>query len=264
MKSTTLSRLYLCRRFSGAGVQQTTPVADDVLRSAGFPVSVLPGGNRLAADCRLKLDKDGRVIGFGFGVADEVLRAAGFSPRQQGGTDPEPSLAEAAPNRRPPGFPDSGAQARPSTLGQGDIGTTTGADKPVGAIAHVDGIQGDTLIPNIEARVTGEVLRLMGAVKEFGLGLQLIRKEIPPNAYFSQSITLFLALSSLNLSNALGLSVMRGIFRDGGREYITQLEMDVKHLFREINLDGRRFLAVALVDEGTSQVFDGRSTVNSK
>ena len=65
MKSTTPSRLRLCRRFSGDGVQQTTPVADDVLRSAGFPVSVLPGGNRLAADCRLKLDKDGRVIGFG-------------------------------------------------------------------------------------------------------------------------------------------------------------------------------------------------------
>lgn len=81
MKSTTPSRLHLCRRFSGAGVQQTT-LADDVLRSAGFPVSAPSGGNHLAADRRLKLDQDGRVIGFGVSASSDGDRSSAIGADQ--------------------------------------------------------------------------------------------------------------------------------------------------------------------------------------
>lgn len=132
---------------------------------------------------------------------------------------------------------------------------TTGANAFI-----VSNSQDALLLADIEARLTDEVHGLIHFLQQFGTRTQRIGEEIPISADFSQAVTLFLALCSLNFGNALALSLVRGIFRDGGREYLSQLELNVKDLFREVNLDGRRFLAVALTDERQSKVFDGSST----
>ena len=110
------------------------------------------------------------------------------------------------------------------------------------------------VLADIEARLTHEVLGLMGAVREFAGRTQAIRKEIPDGADLYQFVAFFLACSSLNLANAVGLSLVNGIFRNGGREYLEELGLQVNELFREVSLDGQRFLAVALTNEGRSDV----------
>lgn len=134
-------------------------------------------------------------------------------------------------------------------LPHGERGFAGGAGA-VGAPEHQDAL----VLANIEARLTQEVLGLMGAVREFAGRTQAIREEIPNGADLCQFVAFFLACSSLNLANGVGLSLVKGIFRNGGREYLDELGLQVNELFREVDLDGQRFLAVALTNEGRSDV----------
>lgn len=126
----------------------------------------------------------------------------------------------------------------------------TGGASAVTAPEHQDAL----LLADIETRLTHEVLGLMSFVREFAGRTQAIRKEIPDGADLYQFVSFFLASSSLNLANAVGLSLVRGIFRNGGREYLDELGLQVNELFREVELDGKRFLAVALTNEGNANV----------
>ena len=115
----------------------------------------------------------------------------------------------------------------------------------------------NALLAGIEARLTKEVMGLVGALAEFGSRAQAIGKEVPDDAQFCQLVPSFLALCSFQLAYALGKSADRRIFADDGTEYLRELSLGVKDFFREINLDGRRFLAVALVEQGTGQRLGG-------
>lgn len=143
--------------------------------------------------------------------------------------------------------------------GQRNLELAAGADHAEGAPIDGDGVECQPLTPELETRMTSEVRGLISALGHFARSTKLIHEEIPVDARFGKAISFFLACCGFQFANALGLSLVRGIFRNGGREYISQLDLDVKDLFREINLDGRRFLAVALPDERKGQVLDGAS-----
>ncbi len=148
----------------------------------------------------------------------------------------------------------------PADSCQRDLSATAGANKPVGPAVDGFGVECQPLSPEIEARMASEVRGLVAALVQFAGRTKLIHEEIPAEARFGKAIAFFLSCCGFQFANTLGLSLVRGIFRDGGREYISQLDLDVKDLFREVSLDGRRFLAVALTDEGERKVFDGAST----
>lgn len=166
------------------------------------------------------------------GVEDEILRAAGFLPEQPGD-----SITEAS--------------------GQRDLGLAARTDQSEGSPVDGAGVECQPLTPELEARMTSEVRGLISALNQFARSTKLIHEEIPIDAHFGKSIAFLLACCGFQFANTLALSLVRGIFSNGGREYISQLELDIKDLFREIDLDGRRFLAVALPDECKGQVLDG-------
>lgn len=121
----------------------------------------------------------------------------------------------------------------------------------------------NALLANIEARLAKEVLRLISPLGEFASRAQLIGKEIPESAQFCKLITGFLALSSLHIAYAIRQMADTPIFLDDGREYLAKLGLELHELVREVDLDGRRFLAVALIDEKAGEFGDtfGESNV---
>ena len=121
----------------------------------------------------------------------------------------------------------------------------------------------NTLLADIEARLAKEVLRLISPLGEFASRAQLIGKEIPESAQFCKLITGFLALSSLHVAYAIRQMADTPIFLDDGREYLAKLGLELHELVREVDLDGRRFLAVALIDKKSGEFGDtfGESNV---
>jgi hypothetical protein len=119
----------------------------------------------------------------------------------------------------------------------------------------VSGLQ-NALLSSIEARLTHEVTGLIRALGEFGSRAQLIREEIPVEAECCKLVTGFLALVSLQLANTLGEGLDKPIFFDDGALYLSQLNLSLDDFIREIDLDGRRFLAISFIEKGASKVFD--------
>lgn len=120
------------------------------------------------------------------------------------------------------------------------------------AIADIQNMQ----LARCEARLTEEVVRLVAALREFSSRTQLVREEIPAKAEFCKTVTGFLALLSLQLANALGKGLDEPLFFDDGALYLRKLHLSLNDFVREVDLDGRRFLAVAFVDE-SAQHGDG-------
>lgn len=110
------------------------------------------------------------------------------------------------------------------------------------------------VLANVEARLTEEVRRLINSLNQFSRRTQGICVEVPDAAHFSKLVTSFLGLLGLQLAHALGKGLDRPIFFDDGAEYLRELNLCLSDFVREVDLDGRRFLAVALVDEQTRQL----------
>jgi len=107
----------------------------------------------------------------------------------------------------------------------------------------------DALFARIETRLADEVFRLVSALREFSGRTQLICQELPERAHFSKSVTGFLSLIGLQLADALAKGLDRAVLFDDGAQYLGELGLSLEDFFREIDLDGRRLLAVALIDE---------------
>lgn len=112
------------------------------------------------------------------------------------------------------------------------------------------------LLARLEARLTGEVIGLINALSQFGNRAELIRAELPGNAEFCKSVTGLLALVGFQFANALGQGLNKPIFFDDGALYLRQLGLGLDDLIREVDLDGRRFLCVALIDQSASKASD--------
>ena len=114
------------------------------------------------------------------------------------------------------------------------------------------------LLAGIETRLAQEVRDLASALIKFSNGTQAIRKELPLGSDFGQLITLFLGTSSLQLAVALLKGEDLPLQREGAALYLEKLGLSLGEFFKQIELDGRRFLAVALVEQSADQVLDHR------
>ena len=125
----------------------------------------------------------------------------------------------------------------------------------VGAVApEALNSQDALLLADIEARLTEEVRGLVSALHQFGSRAQLIGKEIPEGAQFCKSVTALLTLLGFQLAYSFGKGLDEPIFFDDGAEYLRKLNLSLGDFVRELTLDGRRFLAVALVDQQLGQL----------
>lgn len=120
------------------------------------------------------------------------------------------------------------------------------AKRAVGSVGpHME----DAFLAGIETRLADEVFRLVSALREFSGRTQLICQELPERAHLSKSVTGFLSLIGLQLADALAKGLDRAVLFDDSAQYLGELGLSLEDLFREIDLDGRRLLAVALIDE---------------
>lgn len=110
------------------------------------------------------------------------------------------------------------------------------------------------LLADIEARLTDEVRWLIAALHQFGCRAELIGKEIPDSAKFCKSVTALFTLLSFQLAYSFGKDLDTPIFFDDGAEYLRKLNLSLSDFVRELTLDGRRFIAVALIDQQLGQL----------
>lgn len=106
----------------------------------------------------------------------------------------------------------------------------------------------NNLLARIEARLTQEAGDLADALRRFSIRTQLINTELPDTSQFGKLITRFLSDSSLQVANALLKNSDKPLLLDDGVEYLRGLGLNLDDFIREIELDGRKFLAIALVD----------------
>lgn len=143
---------------------------------------------------------------------------------------------------------------RPAALDADKLRGNAGSNLAHGAgAAELTEVQ-NALFASIEARLANEMLRLVDSVNEFARQSQLIGKEIPDNAHFCKLITSSIGLLALQLAQALRKSANTPIFLDDGAGYLDKMGLELTDLFREVNLDGRNFLAVAFIDQASGDV----------
>jgi hypothetical protein len=110
------------------------------------------------------------------------------------------------------------------------------------------------LLSTLEARLAGEVRNLCAALLQFSRITQGIGEELPLSSNFGKNVTLFLSLGSLHVAQALLQRPDAPLLVDDGAQQLGEMGLSLDEFVRELNLDGRRFLAVALVDKQTRQV----------
>ena len=114
------------------------------------------------------------------------------------------------------------------------------------------------LLAGIEARLTQEVGDLANALMAFGHATQSIREELPPGAKFGKLITGFFASLSLQFAHSMLKDRDKPLLLDDGAQYLHQLRLEMDEFVREIDVDGRRFLAVAFIEQSTAQIPERR------
>lgn len=114
----------------------------------------------------------------------------------------------------------------------------------------------DALLVGIEARLTEEMRGLALSLAEFGRRTKAIREEIPDDAKFGKLVAGSLPMTAFQLADAI-LRVPHGFtFKNDGALYLQQLGLEFKDFVREIDLEGRKFLAVAFLDKSGCDVLD--------
>jgi hypothetical protein len=134
-----------------------------------------------------------------------------------------------------------------------EVGLNTGFAQEAkgGVFGHAQ----DALLAGIETRLTQEMLRLVGPLREFARRSQLIRKEIPNEAQFCKLISASLPIISLHVANAFLESAKKNTFAGDGVLYLKDIGLGLNDVVREVDLEGRKFLAVALVERKSSDIF---------
>lgn len=115
----------------------------------------------------------------------------------------------------------------------------------------------DDLLPRIEARLAEEMSDLASALRKFGLGAQRINEELPVSSEFGKLITSFFSASSFQLADTLLQGKDRPLLLDDGAMQLHELGLSLNDFIREITLEGRQFLAVALVNKRLTNGPDG-------
>ncbi len=135
------------------------------------------------------------------------------------------------------------------SLGPGSAGLNLGSALAEGAMDRGARAAHDALLAGIEARLADEVRGLVASLEKFGRRTQLISKELPDRAHFSKAVTGFLSLLGFQFAYALGKDLDSRILLDDGAEYLRKLGLRGEDLFCELSLDGRRYVAIACIDD---------------
>ena len=114
----------------------------------------------------------------------------------------------------------------------------------------------NALLSGIEARLTQEVRGLALALQQFGLRTKAIREEIPSSAKFCKLVAGFFPLVAFQLADAILRAPQGFTFEDDGALYLKQLGLELQDFVRELDLEGRKFLAVAFLDKRGCDVLD--------
>lgn len=144
-------------------------------------------------------------------------------------------------------FSELAAKNAPSASGLGDFVLAVGAGQAGGGAPYP--LEHRLVFADIEARLADEVRGLIAALRQFGSRTQLISEATPAGSDFTKLVTQTFALMALQLAIALGKSMEKPILFDDGVLYLKNLGLNLNEFVREVELDGRRFLAVALVDQ---------------
>lgn len=132
-----------------------------------------------------------------------------------------------------------------------DLGAVLADGAPEVTVAVAD--QGD-LLATLETRLADEVLDIATALLKFGSATQAIGKELPLTSHFGKLVTVLLSSFSLQFAYALLKGKDKPLLLDDGDQHLAELGLQVEQFVREVSLDGRRFLAVALLDEQAAQL----------
>lgn len=106
----------------------------------------------------------------------------------------------------------------------------------------------DDLLSSLETRLAKEVFNLTIALTKFSSGVEAIGKELPDSSHFGKLVTLFFSMSSLQVAHALLQRPDLPLLVDDGFQQLQELGLSLNEFIREVDLDGRRFLAVALIN----------------
>lgn len=120
----------------------------------------------------------------------------------------------------------------------------------------------NSLLAAIEARLTEEMLSLIRALQQFGRAAQRISVELPDSTNGAQAISLLFAGGSFETAYFLAKSLDNFSLAGDCVEYFHRLDLDIQQSFREVDLDGKRFLAIALTDKCKSRRFKQAETGN--
>lgn len=107
----------------------------------------------------------------------------------------------------------------------------------------------NAMLSAIETRLTQEILNLTDALQRFGGISKTISEELPDSAQFGKLVTGFLSLLCFQFSNSLLKDMDQPFLLSDGGQYIQKLGLSLDDAFREIDLEGRKFLAIALINE---------------
>jgi hypothetical protein len=113
----------------------------------------------------------------------------------------------------------------------------------------------DALLASIETRLTQEMLRLIGPLREFARRSQLIREEIPDSAQFCKLVSAALPMIALHFCNAFLESAQKNTFAGDGVLYLNDIGLRLHDFVREVDIDGRKFMAIAHVQGKSSDIF---------
>lgn len=107
----------------------------------------------------------------------------------------------------------------------------------------------DNCLSTVEARLAEEILVLTTALQKFGVFSKGVSEELPDSAEFGKLVTGLLSLLCFQFSDSLLKDMDSPILLSDGSEHLLKLGLSLNDAFREINLEGRKFLAVALIDQ---------------
>lgn len=114
----------------------------------------------------------------------------------------------------------------------------------------------NALLASVEARLAEEMRGLALTLAEFGHRTKAIREELPDSAHFCKLVAGFLPLIAFQLADAILRAPQGFTFEDDGALYLKQLGLELQDFVRELDLEGRKFLAVAFLDKSGCDVLD--------
>lgn len=146
------------------------------------------------------------------------------------------------------------AESDATLLDQGGAAATHSAVSVVGSDAQ------NALLACVEARLAEEVHRLVPPMLEFIKRAQAIGEEIPSSAQLCKVVALTQRQLVLNLAQFIQQGCFNRLFLDDGRVYLDELGLSLRDFFREIDLDGRKYLAIAQREGEAAYVFQVANT----